>query len=263
MVNLLPHSTPVAPFNLPRVWVDAIVIMFEASMNISSLFSLWDFSGCLSTRLSKISFKKKNAATSVFITQHLHIFIIFSGASLIQVPFGFRFNIGWFQFVTIITGCVATSQLMNDNILPWWSHGSVAALYAISVLLGNNGSRFSYKRSVNEDCTLTLGHSIQAQLITANMSNQCAVAPDGSLKDAADIQWYNDADDPAPLPSASYTLASVSALLSAHSLDDFFSSHLPAKNRQLVHTTHLESASHQSAPLMLRMQKHWGTFLKT
>jgi hypothetical protein len=29
MVNLPAHSTPVAPFDLPRVGVDAIVIVFE------------------------------------------------------------------------------------------------------------------------------------------------------------------------------------------------------------------------------------------
>lgn len=58
------------------------------------------------------------------------------------------------------------------------------------------------------------------------MSDQCAIAPDGSLMDAADIHWYNDADDAAPIPSA---LTSTSASSSAQSLDDFFSSHPPAK----------------------------------
>ena len=58
------------------------------------------------------------------------------------------------------------------------------------------------------------------------MSDQCAIAPDGSLMDAADIHWYNDADDAAPIPSA---LTSTSASSSARSLDDFFSSRPPAK----------------------------------
>ena len=33
-------------------------------------------------------------------------------------------------------------------------------------------------------------------------SDQCALDPDGSLKDARDIQWYNDPDDDQPLPPA-------------------------------------------------------------
>ena len=43
------------------------------------------------------------------------------------------------------------------------------------------------------------------------MSDQCAISSDGSLKDAADIQWNNDADDAAPISSASHSLASTSA----------------------------------------------------
>jgi hypothetical protein len=31
-------------------------------------------------------------------------------------------------------------------------------------------------------------------------SDQCALNPDGSFKDAKDIQWYNDPDDAQPLP---------------------------------------------------------------
>jgi len=61
------------------------------------------------------------------------------------------------------------------------------------------------------------------------MSDQCAIAQDGSLLDAADIHWYNDADDAAPIPSASRTLTSASASSSAQSLDDFFSFRPPAK----------------------------------
>ena len=61
------------------------------------------------------------------------------------------------------------------------------------------------------------------------MSDQCTIVPDGSLMDAADIHWYNDADDAAPIPSASHTLTSTSASFSARSLDNFFSSRPPAK----------------------------------
>ena len=61
------------------------------------------------------------------------------------------------------------------------------------------------------------------------MSDQCAVAPDGSLKDAADIQWYNDPDDSAPLPSASRSSTGTSPLLLAQSLDKFWSSRPPTK----------------------------------
>jgi hypothetical protein len=63
------------------------------------------------------------------------------------------------------------------------------------------------------------------------MSDQCAIAPDGSLKNAADIQWFNDADDDVPLPSRapSQPLTSASASSSVRSLDNFFSSHLRAK----------------------------------
>ena len=55
------------------------------------------------------------------------------------------------------------------------------------------------------------------------------LSPDGSLKDAADIQWYNDADDAVPILSASHSLASTSTSLSAQSLDNLFSIRPPAK----------------------------------
>ena len=83
-----------------------------------------------------------------------------------------------------------------------------------------------YKKVVKYGWTLTL-HSVL--LIIANMSDQCTVSSDGSLKDAADIQWYNDADNAVPISSASRSLASTSASLSAQSLDDFFRSRPPAK----------------------------------
>ena len=80
---------------------------------------------------------------------------------------------------------------------------------------------------MQKDCTPTLVRLVL--LIIANMSDQCAVSSDGSLKDAADIQWYNDADDAVPISSASHSLASTSASLSAQSLDDLFSLRPPAK----------------------------------
>ena len=61
------------------------------------------------------------------------------------------------------------------------------------------------------------------------MSDQCAVSSDGSLKDAADIQCYNDADDAVPISSASHSLASTSTSLSAQSLDNLFFFQPPAK----------------------------------
>ena len=75
--------------------------------------------------------------------------------------------------------------------------------------------------------TLTL--VLSTQPIIFNMSDQCAIALDGSLKGAADIHWYNDVDDSAPIPSASHTGASSSTSSLAQSLDDFFSSCPPAK----------------------------------
>ena len=84
-----------------------------------------------------------------------------------------------------------------------------------------------YKKVVKKDCTPTLVRF--APPIVANMSDQCAISSDGSLKDAADIQWYNDADDEAPIPSASHSLASTSASLSAQALDNLFSLRPPAK----------------------------------
>ena len=80
---------------------------------------------------------------------------------------------------------------------------------------------------MQKDCTPTLVRLVL--LIIANMSDQCAISSDGSLKDAADIQWYNDADDAVPISSASHSLASTFASLSAQSLDDLFSLRPPAK----------------------------------
>ena len=37
-------------------------------------------------------------------------------------------------------------------------------------------------------------------------SEQCALNPDGSLKDLNDIQWFNDAKDIQPLPSPAQPL---------------------------------------------------------
>jgi len=56
-----------------------------------------------------------------------------------------------------------------------------------------------------------------------------AVATDGSLKDASEIEWFNDADDEVPMQRSSRHLGSTTALTSAQSLDKFFSSRAPAK----------------------------------
>ena len=85
-------------------------------------------------------------------------------------------------------------------------------------------------------------------LLIANMSDQCAIANDGSLKDAADIQWYNNADNSVAIPSSRH-----SANVSASSLEDFFSSHLSVKKvagkqhssrirKPLKHTTDPDNA---------------------
>jgi hypothetical protein len=62
----------------------------------------------------------------------------------------------------------------------------------------------------------------------------CAVAPDGSLLDASEIEFFNDVDDDVPIsysaPSRSLAAAaSTSSIASAATtLDSFFSSHSPA-----------------------------------
>jgi hypothetical protein len=39
--------------------------------------------------------------------------------------------------------------------------------------------------------------------ISSHKMDSCAIGKDGNLLDAADIQWFNDADDAHPLPPAS------------------------------------------------------------
>jgi hypothetical protein len=58
--------------------------------------------------------------------------------------------------------------------------------------------------------------------------SDCAVADNGTLKDANDIQWFNNADYIIPIP-ASRPLTASSSVSSVTSLDDYFASHLPAK----------------------------------
>jgi len=43
--------------------------------------------------------------------------------------------------------------------------------------------------------------SYNPHFLTIMSSDQCALNPDGSLKDPKDIQWFNDAEDAQPLPS--------------------------------------------------------------
>ncbi len=38
------------------------------------------------------------------------------------------------------------------------------------------------------------------------MDDQCAIGPDGKLKDASQIQWYRDADDETPVAGPSSDL---------------------------------------------------------
>ncbi len=38
------------------------------------------------------------------------------------------------------------------------------------------------------------------------MDDQCAIGPDGKLKDALQIQWYRDADDETPVAGPSSDL---------------------------------------------------------
>jgi hypothetical protein len=58
--------------------------------------------------------------------------------------------------------------------------------------------------------------------------SDCAVAKDGTLKDANDIEWFNDADDILPLPQTRPLMAGSSAS-SVTSLDGFFASRPPAR----------------------------------
>jgi len=38
VIDVLAHSAPVAFLNLPHIWVDTLVIMFEDGMNIGRMF---------------------------------------------------------------------------------------------------------------------------------------------------------------------------------------------------------------------------------
>jgi hypothetical protein len=58
--------------------------------------------------------------------------------------------------------------------------------------------------------------------------SDCAVAKDGTLRDANDIEWFNDADDLVPLPQTRPLMAGSSAS-SVTSLDDFFATRPPAR----------------------------------
>jgi hypothetical protein len=51
-----------------------------------------------------------------------------------------------------------------------------------------------------------------------------AVAMDDSLKDASEIEWFNNADDEVPMQQSSLHLGSTMASTCAQSLDNFFSS---------------------------------------
>jgi hypothetical protein len=55
-----------------------------------------------------------------------------------------------------------------------------------------------------------------------------AVSTDGTLKDAGDIEWFNDADDTDPIPPSRPLTASSSAS-SVTSIGDYFTSRPPVK----------------------------------
>jgi hypothetical protein len=73
--------------------------------------------------------------------------------------------------------------------------------------------------------------------------SDCAIALDGTLKDAKEIQWFNDADDLVPIPS-SRSLTTSSSVSSVTSLDDYFPSRPPAKKvGGERHSTHIRKPS--------------------
>jgi hypothetical protein len=53
--------------------------------------------------------------------------------------------------------------------------------------------------------------------------SDCAVANDGTLKDANNIQWFNDTDNDIPIP-AFHPLTASSSVLSVISLNNYFAS---------------------------------------
>jgi hypothetical protein len=56
-----------------------------------------------------------------------------------------------------------------------------------------------------------------------------ALRPDGSLKNADEMEWYNDADDETPVSIPASSTPALSCSSSAQSLDNFFSSRAPTK----------------------------------
>jgi hypothetical protein len=83
------------------------------------------------------------------------------------------------------------------------------------------------KRERSRICSLKFT-SLFALLRLAKKMSDCAVANDGTLKDANDIEWFNDADDLVPLP-LSRPLTAGSSALAVASLDNFFASRPSAK----------------------------------
>ena len=62
-----------------------------------------------------------------------------------------------------------------------------------------------------------------------------ALRPDGSLKDADEMEWYNDVDDDIPVSIPASSTPALLSSSSAQSLDNFFSSHAPAKKVSNIH----------------------------
>ena len=52
---------------------------------------------------------------------------------------------------------------------------------------------------------LQISHPTLFHCLTIMSSDQCALNPNGSLKDTKDIQWFNDLDDAHPLPNPTST----------------------------------------------------------
>jgi len=88
----------------------------------------------------------------------------------------------------------------------------------------------------------------------------CALRPDGSLKDASEIEFFNDVDDDVPMTTATSTLASNSCLLASSfsqaKLDSFVSRVAPVtvvagsrrSGRALKPTEKVQESAAQSIP---------------
>jgi hypothetical protein len=60
-----------------------------------------------------------------------------------------------------------------------------------------------------------------------------ALRPDGSLKDADEMEWYNDVDDDIPVSIPASSTPALSSSSSAQSLDNFFPPMLQPRKSQI------------------------------